>query len=409
MVVTSLASTIMAAPKSAIQFWDTIGTKQTALFGWSGDSATGNFFIEAPKGTEALNVQNGQVNVKGTINATAVRGDGNNLTNINPASHAHSQYINKQQSDSSYYLKTEVNTKLIAKSDTGHAHDSRYNTKAEITTLLTTKADTGNVVRKVSIDTVLRGTGAADLQVWKYSNSAGKPSWQTLPAAQNETDPSVASYMKDSLWVKGKLAGKADTGRTIAAGGITSLMLADTAVTSSKIKSNSIQTSHIADNQITSAKIVNATIVQADLSAELSAKVDKVEAIGAFDDNIDNVFLISFYSGSTLPLATVTIVAPAAGVILLNGSALVQHLKNVTQVPVWASFSITENTTIGTNDIYYNIVVQANDNPTICHQTKGFSVNAGPHTYRLLIGRGVDNLTPVGVRNASLTAIYVRQ
>jgi hypothetical protein len=73
---------LFAQPQSAIEFYDSTGTNATAKFGWSGDAAGGNFYIETPNDGEPVKVKQGNVTVDGNVTAASFTGDGRGLTGI---------------------------------------------------------------------------------------------------------------------------------------------------------------------------------------------------------------------------------------------------------------------------------------------------------------------------------------
>ena len=75
LVLAGSISFVFAQAKSAVQFFDTTGTKETAKFGWAGDETNGKFFIQTPGAGEAFTIQNGVINGKFT-------GDGSGLTGL---------------------------------------------------------------------------------------------------------------------------------------------------------------------------------------------------------------------------------------------------------------------------------------------------------------------------------------
>ncbi|MDD5675062.1 MAG: tail fiber domain-containing protein [Chitinivibrionales bacterium] len=82
LLVSSLASLAFAQSKSAIQFYDTLGTAKTGKVGWTGDATTGHFFVQTPNEGEVIKSQAGGVAINGTVNATKFVGDGSTLTNL---------------------------------------------------------------------------------------------------------------------------------------------------------------------------------------------------------------------------------------------------------------------------------------------------------------------------------------
>ncbi|MDD5674903.1 MAG: tail fiber domain-containing protein [Chitinivibrionales bacterium] len=87
-LIGGLAAMVLAQSKSAIQFYDTLGTTKTGKVGWTGDATTGHFFVQTPNEGEVLKSQvggvavNGAINATGAVTATKFIGDGSSLTNL---------------------------------------------------------------------------------------------------------------------------------------------------------------------------------------------------------------------------------------------------------------------------------------------------------------------------------------
>ena len=80
--IASIASISFSQGASSIQFYDSTGATATAKFGWSGDAATGNFFIETPNDANGLSIKDGNVTVDGNVTAGSFSGSGASLTNL---------------------------------------------------------------------------------------------------------------------------------------------------------------------------------------------------------------------------------------------------------------------------------------------------------------------------------------
>jgi len=76
-----LAVSVFAQSENSIEFFDSTGTNSTAVFGWQGSKATGKFFIQTPNGKN-VEVQEGNVNVGGTVTSEGFVGDGSGLTGV---------------------------------------------------------------------------------------------------------------------------------------------------------------------------------------------------------------------------------------------------------------------------------------------------------------------------------------
>ena len=68
--------------KSAIEFYDTTGNAPASRIGWTGDKDNGHFFIATPGEEGEIKVQNGNLEVNGTVKAEKFEGDGSGLTGI---------------------------------------------------------------------------------------------------------------------------------------------------------------------------------------------------------------------------------------------------------------------------------------------------------------------------------------
>ena len=70
-VVVGLSSNLVVAQsRSAVQFYDTTGTAKTGKMGWSGDAATGHFFLQTPNQGELIKSTANGVEITGTVSAT---------------------------------------------------------------------------------------------------------------------------------------------------------------------------------------------------------------------------------------------------------------------------------------------------------------------------------------------------
>lgn len=94
----------------------------------------GTIITSATIGSQSVNYANsaGSATSAGSVAWGNVSGKPSTFT---PASHTH---------DDRYYTKTEVNTKLDGKSNTGHTHDDRYYTESEVNTKLANYQPKGN-------------------------------------------------------------------------------------------------------------------------------------------------------------------------------------------------------------------------------------------------------------------------
>ncbi len=74
---------IFAQSSSTIEFYDSTGSNVTGKIGWSGNSTTGNFFIETPGApNNTIKSGNGNITVPGSVTAKEFIGDGSKLTNL---------------------------------------------------------------------------------------------------------------------------------------------------------------------------------------------------------------------------------------------------------------------------------------------------------------------------------------
>jgi hypothetical protein len=88
-IIAATATLLSAQPKSALEFYDTTGTNAKARFGWT-DANGGEFFLQAPVGTNVLTTQEDDVTVSGNVTANEFHGDGSSLSGVSKPGHNHS-------------------------------------------------------------------------------------------------------------------------------------------------------------------------------------------------------------------------------------------------------------------------------------------------------------------------------
>lgn len=138
------------ATKNGYWTMGNLGGNESLIFNYStdanynaGNNSTEQVYLPAQAGTiitsatigsQSVNYANsaGSATSAGSVAWGNVSGKPSTFT---PASHTH---------DDRYYTKTEVNTKLDGKSNTGHTHDDRYYTESEVNTKLANYQPKGN-------------------------------------------------------------------------------------------------------------------------------------------------------------------------------------------------------------------------------------------------------------------------
>lgn len=161
----------------------------------------GTIITSATIGSQSVNYANsaGSATSAGSVAWGNVSGKPSTFT---PASHTH---------DDRYYTKTEVNTKLDGKSNTGHTHDDRYYTESEVNTKLANYQPKGNYAAASHTHNYAgSGTagGSANSAI-KLDSSAGsttqpvyfkdgKPVATTY--ALNKTVPADAKFTDTNTW-----------------------------------------------------------------------------------------------------------------------------------------------------------------------------------------------------------------
>ncbi len=161
----------------------------------------GTIITSATIGSQSVNYANsaGSATSAGSVAWGNVSGKPSTFT---PASHTH---------DDKYYTKTEVNTKLDGKSNTGHTHDDRYYTESEVDLKLANYQPKGNYAA-VSHTHNYAGSGSSGgsaNSAVKLDSSAGsatqpvyfkdgKPVATTY--ALNKTVPADAKFTDTNTW-----------------------------------------------------------------------------------------------------------------------------------------------------------------------------------------------------------------
>jgi len=163
------ALSTLAQPSSSIQFFDTTGTNKTANFGWQGDQANGNFFIETPNDGNGLTIKDGNLNLDGNITSTknitanSFIGNGSQLTNLPSAAvnwgsvtgkplvfppETHSHPVNYGGTGSTNLAARSDHNHNGTYSTVGHNHNGTYSTVGHIHSLEENriKVDTGTTI-----------------------------------------------------------------------------------------------------------------------------------------------------------------------------------------------------------------------------------------------------------------------
>lgn len=161
----------------------------------------GTIITSATIGSQSVNYANsaGSATSAGSVAWGNVSGKPSTFT---PASHTH---------DDKYYTKTEVNTKLDGKSNTGHTHDDRYYTESEVDLKLANYQPKGNyaVVSHTHNYAGSGSSGGSANSAVKLDSSAGsatqpvyfkdgKPVATTY--ALNKTVPADAKFTDTNTW-----------------------------------------------------------------------------------------------------------------------------------------------------------------------------------------------------------------
>jgi hypothetical protein len=97
-----------AQPKSALEFYDSTGANATARFGWEGSEASGRFFLQAPVGTDAVSVRNGDMSLAGEVSAARFNGDGSGLSDIGSDQIANGSIVDADVADAAAISGTKV-------------------------------------------------------------------------------------------------------------------------------------------------------------------------------------------------------------------------------------------------------------------------------------------------------------
>jgi trimeric autotransporter adhesin len=164
------SSNIFGQSKSAVQFYDTTGQTKTGKVGWTGDAATGHFFIQVPGSGDLIKSQTDGISVNGTVTATKFSGDGSTLTNLPaPAASTVGSVTGLQDSlnaKASAASLTSLQSQVGAKADSTSVN-TKLSAKAnasDLTALQTVvggKADTVMLKKKADTTWVLTKIGAA--------------------------------------------------------------------------------------------------------------------------------------------------------------------------------------------------------------------------------------------------------
>lgn len=143
----------------------------------------GTIITSATIGSQSVNYANsaGSATSAGSVAWGNVSGKPSTFT---PASHTH---------DDKYYTKTEVNTKLDGKSNTGHTHDDRYYTESEVDLKLANYQPKGNYAAASHTHNYAGSdsSGGSASSAVKLDSSAGNA---TQPVYFKDGKPVVTTY-----------------------------------------------------------------------------------------------------------------------------------------------------------------------------------------------------------------------
>jgi hypothetical protein len=68
---------------SAIQFYDSTGSKPTVKFGWTGEQADGQFYVKDQNNPQkGMTLKGGNMQVDGSVTASSFSGDASGLSNV---------------------------------------------------------------------------------------------------------------------------------------------------------------------------------------------------------------------------------------------------------------------------------------------------------------------------------------
>jgi hypothetical protein len=184
---------------------------------------------------------------------------------------------------------------------------------------------------------------------------------------------------------------------SIAAGGVTSSLIANSTITGADIATNTITASQIAAGAVGSEELADASVTSSHVDDESLSEKDLLDEAGA-DFSSGNDILLALDAVDQV-VQSVTISAPTAGHVVVTASGNFDlNLNGLDD----ARCSITTGTAVE----FPTVVVRESSNLDFVpfSATRGFDVSAGGNTFNLVC---VENAGIVNVGNTSLTAIFV--
>lgn len=159
-------------PRSAIQFYDSTGSAETAALGWSGTTETGKFHIDVPAKPDIVKIENGQMTVEGAIGATEFRGSGSGLTDLPSHTHSGTELTDGTMTPAKLSTAGASSGQVLTNTSTGPAWQGLPAAIAEVSagSGLTGGGSSGSV--KIALDTA----GATAGEVLALTSSG--PAWQ---------------------------------------------------------------------------------------------------------------------------------------------------------------------------------------------------------------------------------------
>jgi hypothetical protein len=264
----------------------------------------------------------------------------------------------------------------------------------------------GSVTLSVDFDQVQRRVTAACAAGWSIRQINADGSVVCEDDTSNPGD--ITSVSAGTGLSGGGAAG--DVTLSIAAGGVTSALIADSTITGADILTGTITAADLAASSVTSAEILDNTISSADiatngigssdiLNGSLTA-ADLLDEAGA--DFADGDQYLSLTGGDDVVRAA-TLSAPAAGRVIVSSSGYFNFGNAALTDAVVCS--ITTGVVIDSN---HSILVSDDVEGPLSYvpfaSTRGFDVAAGDNTFNLVCHESTGT---VRVGDSSLTALYV--
>ena len=261
-LVSMLAVPLSAQSKSAIQLYDTTGSRQTAKIGWQGSSSEGHFFVETPSQSGPIKVEKGNLTVSGSVEAQSLSGDGSALSGVpvGEGSVTSSKLADSAVTTSKIADGAVTNAKIDAVSwekvrnkpsipDGGVAEGSVTTSKLADSAVTTSKIADG-AVTNAKIDAVS----------WQKVSDKPEIPGGTVGDGTITTDKLVdtavtTAKLKDGAVTGAKISGSAVTNGKLDNGAVTNGKLAQDAVHGKNLNDTCVATAHIKDNAVTDAKI----------------------------------------------------------------------------------------------------------------------------------------------------------